>query len=69
MSTALESNSLTLEWLYGEVSSTYWTHSIDGGVTSCRSDTYKLVKNHRFQDGPRGWTRGNKVTKVTEVTK
>ena len=40
MSAALESNSLTLEWLYSEVSSAYWT--LDGGVTSCRSDTYKL---------------------------
>ena len=42
MSTALESNSLTLKWLYSEVSSAYWTHSIDGGVTSCKSDTHTL---------------------------
>ena len=35
MSTALESNSLTLKWLYSEVSSMYWTHSIDDRVTSC----------------------------------
>ena len=42
MSTSLESNSLTFKWLYSEVSSAYWTHSIDGGVTSCRSDTSKL---------------------------
>ena len=42
MSTALESNSLTLKWLYSEVLSECWTHSIDGGVTSCRSDTYEL---------------------------
>ena len=42
MSAALESNSLTLRWLYSDVSSAYWTHSFDGGVSSCRSDTYKL---------------------------
>ena len=42
MSAALESNSLTLRWLYSEVPSAYWTHSFDGGVSSCRSDTYKL---------------------------
>ena len=42
MSTALESNSLTLKWLYSEVSSAYWTHSIDGGVTSCKCDTHML---------------------------
>ena len=42
MSTALESNSLTLKWLYSEVSSTCWTHSVNDGVTSCRSDIYML---------------------------
>ena len=42
MSTVLESNSLTLKWLYSEVLSAYQTHSIGDGVTLLRSDTYKL---------------------------
>ena len=59
MSTALESNSLTLKWLYSEVSSAYWTHSIDDGVTSCRSDTYKL------KSSVPGWTPVERHTEMT----
>ena len=42
ISTAHKSDSFTLQWLYNMVSSAYWTHSVEGGVTSCRSETCKL---------------------------
>jgi len=44
MSTALESNSLTLEWLYNEVSSAYWTrHS---HYSHCSSETCDIKPKH-----------------------